>query len=81
MVFTEVPQALLFRIELNTNYLCAFIAQKTTYRIQHFDLQQLTEVIEDRLNLIDILTNPIVNFTKIVKEELRNYESKRSHDS
>ena len=81
MVFTEVPQALLFRIELNTNYLCAFIVHHTRYRVQHYNLQLLTEIIEDRLNLIDILKHPVINFAEIIKEELSRYASKHQDDS
>ena len=74
MVFTEVPQALLFRIELNTNYVCAFIALNTTIPIGKYDLQRLTEELEDRCNLVDLMKTPAINVAQLLKDILHEKE-------
>ena len=74
MVFTEVPQALLFRIELNTNYVCAYIAQNTKIPIVKYDLRRLTEELEDRCNLVDLMKTPTINVGKLLKDILHEKE-------
>ena len=78
MPFTEVPQALLFRIELNTNFICAFIANKVNAKLIHYDLPRLTGIIEDRLNMVDLLEDPLLQVHKIIRQELKNYEKEHS---
>ena len=81
MVFTEVPQALLFRIELNTNFVCAYIAQKTRIPVNKYNLQRLTEDIEDQANMVDLLKTPVINIGVLLRETLDRYEKEHPNGS
>ena len=78
MVFHEVPQALLFRIELNINYIYEFMYQKTSYNCLHFDCQKIAELCEDRINMIDIIKKPTINLHAIIKQVLDEQFKKKS---
>ena len=67
MVFTEPPQALFFRIELNKNYIYAFLAQKTKYTCFDLDVQKVAELVEDRLNVVDIMKTPTLNIHNVIR--------------
>ena len=76
MVFIEPPQALQFRIELNKNYMYEFLANKTSDNCQSIDVQRLTELVEDRLNMVDILKNPTIKVHKVIKQVLHEQKTK-----
>lgn len=68
MVFTVEPQALLFRFELNKNYIYEYLALKTKHECHKFDVQRLAETVEDRINMVDILKYPTINIHNILKQ-------------
>ena len=70
MVFTEVPQACLFRFDINKNYIYAFLAVKTEHSCHEFDVQRLAETVEDRINMVDILKTPTINIHAILKQAI-----------
>lgn len=75
MVFTEPPQALQFRIELNKNYMYEFL-NKTSHNCQSIDVQRLTELVEDRLNMIDILKNATIKVHTVIRQVLHEQKTK-----
>ena len=76
MVFTEPPQALQYRIELNKNFMYQFLVLKTSTELTDINVQRLTELVEDRLNLIDILISPTINVHNVIKQVLHDPKSK-----
>ena len=76
MVFIEPPQALQYRIELNKNYMYEFLAHKTSHNCQSIDVQRLTELVEDRLNMVNILKNPTIKVHSVIRQVLHEQKTK-----
>ena len=78
MVYTDCDKASQFKFKINENFVWSFLNQKNILDYQNLDVRRISEIVEDRINLIDLSKYSIIPIHKIILKVLEeNKDEKR----
>ena len=68
MTYRECTIASQFRIEINENFVWAYLCRNNVPNYHDLNVEKLAEHLEDELNLVDILQYPSINVDFILRK-------------